>query len=173
MLKRICWSVILGKCQFYTEQTTTNGGCVINYSHTTFDAFTLNCLVTHQWRYPNLVWLFLYVLHYNFLAVRRQDYCQVTINTVDSFQGSEKDIIIISCVRDSSNSFLQNPNRLNVALTRAKQALYIIGNYSLFKVIFLRRFRLYLHAGDVFVCIIWFWLVAVFSRVNLGVYRNS
>ncbi|XP_066142155.1 probable helicase senataxin isoform X2 [Euwallacea fornicatus] len=59
--------------------------------------------------------------------------CKITANTVDSFQGSENDIIIISCVRDSSNSFLQNENRLNVALTRAKQALYIIGNYTLFK----------------------------------------
>ncbi|XP_066250848.1 probable helicase senataxin isoform X2 [Euwallacea similis] len=59
--------------------------------------------------------------------------CKITANTVDSFQGSENDIIIISCVRDSSNSFLQNGNRLNVALTRAKQALYIIGNYTLFK----------------------------------------
>ncbi|XP_050299365.1 uncharacterized protein LOC126738062 isoform X2 [Anthonomus grandis grandis] len=58
---------------------------------------------------------------------------KILVNTVDSFQGSENDIIIISCVRHSSNSFLKNENRLNVALTRAKQALYIIGNYTLFK----------------------------------------
>ncbi|XP_057665488.1 probable helicase senataxin [Diorhabda carinulata] len=57
----------------------------------------------------------------------------ITVNTVDSFQGMENDIIIISCVRYSSNCFLANEQRLNVALTRAKQALYIIGNYSLFK----------------------------------------
>lgn len=64
----------------------------------------------------------------------KNEHFKVTVNTVDSFQGSENDVIIISCVRDSSNSFLQNRNRLNVALTRAKQALYIIGNYTLFKV---------------------------------------
>lgn len=58
---------------------------------------------------------------------------KMTVNTVDSFQGMENDIIIISCVRYSSNCFLANEQRLNVALTRAKQALYIIGNYSLFK----------------------------------------
>lgn len=57
-----------------------------------------------------------------------------TVNTVDSFQGRENDIIVISCVRESPNIFLKNENRLNVALTRAKQALYIIGNYNLFKV---------------------------------------
>ncbi|XP_074032388.1 probable helicase senataxin isoform X2 [Leptinotarsa decemlineata] len=57
----------------------------------------------------------------------------VTVNTVDSFQGLENDIIIISCVRYTTNYFLQNERRLNVALTRAKQALYIIGNYTLFK----------------------------------------
>nr|CAI5855104.1 unnamed protein product [Callosobruchus analis] len=57
----------------------------------------------------------------------------ITVNTVDSFQGAECDVIIISCVRLNSNCFLQNEQRLNVALTRAKQALYVVGNYSLFK----------------------------------------
>ncbi|CAG9761525.1 unnamed protein product [Ceutorhynchus assimilis] len=58
---------------------------------------------------------------------------EININTVDSFQGSEHDIVIISCVRESTNSFVQNVNRLNVALTRAKQALYIFGNSTLFR----------------------------------------
>ncbi|KAJ8941324.1 hypothetical protein NQ318_004768 [Aromia moschata] len=57
----------------------------------------------------------------------------VTVNTIDGFQGMENDITIISCVRYNSNNFLQNEQRLNVALTRARQALYIIGNYTLFK----------------------------------------
>lgn len=69
-----------------------------------------------------------------FCCSEKNEHFKVAVNTVDSFQGSENDIVIISCVRDSSNSFLQNRNRLNVALTRAKQALYIIGNYTLFKV---------------------------------------
>ncbi|KAK9745931.1 AAA domain [Popillia japonica] len=57
----------------------------------------------------------------------------ITVNTVDSFQGLEKDIIILSCVRYTPNSFLSDEQRLNVALTRAKHALYIVGTYSLFK----------------------------------------
>ena len=60
----------------------------------------------------------------------------VKISSVDSFQGGESDIIILSCVRSKLKStqqpksvgFLSNLRRLNVALTRAKQALWIVGN---------------------------------------------
>ncbi|CAG9821734.1 unnamed protein product [Phaedon cochleariae] len=63
----------------------------------------------------------------------KQKDVSITVNTVDSFQGMENDVIIISSVRNKNNNFLQNEQRLNVALTRAKQALYVIGNYALFK----------------------------------------
>lgn len=50
----------------------------------------------------------------------------VSVDTVDSFQGQEKEIVIISCVRSSGDiGFLRDPKRLNVALTRAKRALYV------------------------------------------------
>ncbi|OWM65612.1 uncharacterized protein LOC116201312 [Punica granatum] len=55
----------------------------------------------------------------------------VTINTVDGFQGKEKDIIILSTVRSNSRGsigFLANINRTNVALTRARHAIWILGN---------------------------------------------
>ena len=47
---------------------------------------------------------------------------QVAVNTVDGFQGGERDIIVISCVRASTTNigFLQEKERLNVALTRAR-----------------------------------------------------
>jgi regulator of nonsense transcripts 1 len=60
-----------------------------------------------------------------------------TIGTVDSFQGQEKDIIIISCVRtsnhlstDTSVGFLDCSQRLNTAITRCKQALFIFGDFT-------------------------------------------
>ncbi|KAK0167132.1 hypothetical protein PV327_004569 [Microctonus hyperodae] len=55
------------------------------------------------------------------------------INTVDSFQGSERDVIIISCVRSRGIGFLNDPNRLCVSLTRAKRCLIICGNFSTFE----------------------------------------
>ena len=60
---------------------------------------------------------------------------RVKINTVDAFQGQEEDIIIVSCVRASKNSnkklgFVTIPQRLNVALTRAKESLFVCGHFD-------------------------------------------
>lgn len=55
----------------------------------------------------------------------------VEIASVDSFQGRDKDYIILSCVRSNQKSgigFLGNYRRLNVAITRAKFGMIICGN---------------------------------------------
>ncbi|EST05413.1 Helicase Sen1, N-terminal [Kalmanozyma brasiliensis GHG001] len=57
---------------------------------------------------------------------------RIDFNTVDGFQGQEKDIIILSCVRSASKpssiGFLGDRRRLNVAVTRAKSNLFVVGN---------------------------------------------
>ncbi|CAA7261403.1 unnamed protein product [Cyclocybe aegerita] len=57
---------------------------------------------------------------------------KVDFNTVDGFQGQEKDVIILSCVRSgpglTSIGFLSDARRMNVALTRARSSLFILGN---------------------------------------------
>lgn len=53
------------------------------------------------------------------------------IQSIDGFQGQERNIIYISLVRSNENAeigFLQDTRRLNVALTRAKQKLVVIGD---------------------------------------------
>jgi ATP-dependent RNA/DNA helicase IGHMBP2 len=55
----------------------------------------------------------------------------ITCNTVDSFQGQEKDIIYISTVRSNADNiigFLKDTRRMNVAITRAKYKLVIVGD---------------------------------------------
>jgi superfamily I DNA and/or RNA helicase len=55
----------------------------------------------------------------------------ISINTVDGFQGQERDIIVISLVRSNDEGqigFLQDLRRMNVAITRARMKLVILGN---------------------------------------------
>lgn len=55
----------------------------------------------------------------------------VTVNTVDGFQGRESDVVVISLVRSNDNGqigFLRDIRRMNVAMTRARMKLIIIGN---------------------------------------------
>ena len=56
---------------------------------------------------------------------------QIVVKTVDGFQGQEKEVIYISLVRSNENKeigFLSDTRRMNVALTRAKQKLVVIGD---------------------------------------------
>lgn len=56
----------------------------------------------------------------------------IKLHTVDQFQGHEADIVFLSMVQTNRDGFLDNPNRLNVAITRARFQLVIIGNHDYF-----------------------------------------
>jgi superfamily I DNA and/or RNA helicase len=55
----------------------------------------------------------------------------ISVNTVDGFQGQERDIIVISLVRNNDEGqigFLRDLRRMNVAITRARMKLIILGD---------------------------------------------
>ncbi|XP_075978905.1 putative helicase senataxin [Anticarsia gemmatalis] len=53
---------------------------------------------------------------------------QVEVNTVDSFQGQERDVVVVSLARSQGVGFLTDAGRMNVLLTRARHALLICLN---------------------------------------------
>ena len=71
------------------------------------------------------------LLRRSFSQALGYDYSQsVEVNTVDSFQGREANIVIFSCVRASGSKgigFLSDVRRMNVALTRARHLLLVIA----------------------------------------------
>ena len=58
---------------------------------------------------------------------------QIQVSTVDAFQGAERDIIILGCVRTRNLGFTEDCRRLNVAITRARRHLIVIGKESLLR----------------------------------------
>lgn len=83
---------------------------------------------------------------------------QVVIETVDSFQGKQMDVVIMSCVRASEPGqqtgigFVADVRRLNVAITRAKRALWILGSAATLKVLTQPAHYLYCYIYHPFVC---------------------
>lgn len=72
-----------------------------------------------------------YLIKDQFIAKERMK--NVNINTIDSFQGQERDVIYISLVRSNKKGvigFLNDIRRMNVAMTRARKKLVIIGDTS-------------------------------------------
>ncbi|KAK6029075.1 hypothetical protein OSTOST_04821, partial [Ostertagia ostertagi] len=60
----------------------------------------------------------------------------VSVNTVDSFQGQEREVVVFSMVRHNPEQvigFLRNERRLNVAITRAKRQFVLIGSARMMK----------------------------------------
>ena len=75
----------------------------------------------------------------------------ITINTVDGFQGQERDVILISLVRANEEGqigFLNDLRRMNVAITRARMKLIILGDAStLTRHAFYKKLYTYVSSG--------------------------
>jgi superfamily I DNA and/or RNA helicase len=57
----------------------------------------------------------------------------VTVDTVERFQGGERDIMILSLVRAEAGGFVFDEHRLNVAITRARRKLVLVAHPNLFR----------------------------------------
>lgn len=73
-------------------------------------------------------------LTHNKKAYSRFTYRGIAIRlaTVDYFQGQEADFVLLSMVNNQRDGFMDSPNRLNVAITRARYQLVIVGDYNYF-----------------------------------------
>ncbi|ATL48017.1 IGHMBP2 family helicase [Chitinophaga caeni] len=76
----------------------------------------------------------------------------ITVNTIDSYQGQEREVVYISMTRsnpDSKIGFLSDNRRMNVAMTRAKKKLVVIGDSAtLSQFDFYKNFIQYTEAQD-------------------------
>lgn len=59
---------------------------------------------------------------------KKSPYLDIQVCTVDRFQGHEADFVLLSFSNSYATSFLKSPNRLNVAITRARYQLVVFGN---------------------------------------------
>lgn len=68
-----------------------------------------------------------------FRYFKKEKYLNIQLCTVDGFQGQEADLVLLSFANNHKTSFLESPNRLNVAITRARYQLIIFGNRNAMK----------------------------------------
>lgn len=76
------------------------------------------------------------IVPYSAQVLYLRDKINCVVETVDGFQGNEKDFIVIGLVRsnlDNNIGFLENERRMNVALTRCKKGMVIVGDASTFR----------------------------------------
>ena len=69
-------------------------------------------------------------------TISKHNLSGVRVRTIDSYQGNENDVIILSLVRDNERrniGFMKAPGRRCVALSRARQSLLIVGSRSTFE----------------------------------------
>jgi hypothetical protein len=70
--------------------------------------------------------------HYNKDKAKGPYEVFIRLHSVDRFQGHEADVVFLSMSRTDKDGFLDNPNRLNVSITRAKFQLLIFGKHEYF-----------------------------------------
>ena len=65
-------------------------------------------------------------------SIRAKESIKSNVASVDRYQGRERGIVIVSTVRTNREGFTKSPERLNVALSRARRLLIVVGNSKFF-----------------------------------------
>lgn len=132
--KRMIWMDIFGK--YYEWKNEEEANCVISevekfYKYTIQnpkkDAWEILILTTYKNQKRLLSQL---VQKFKKFSNLRNNLIKIEVQTVDSAQGKEADLVFLSLANTRANIFLNNRNRINVALTRAKYQCVIVGNKS-------------------------------------------
>ncbi|KAL8586829.1 hypothetical protein ACOMHN_052705 [Nucella lapillus] len=118
------------------EETTDSSGSFTNEAEAQFVALLLSVLMVRGLQPASVGVITLYRAQArHILNIIRQSkgdaqraMAGVQVSTVDAFQGAERDIIILSCVRTRSVGFIDSDKRMNVALTRARHHMLIVGH---------------------------------------------
>ena len=85
------------------------------------------------------VWIIFNGEIYNYRQLRQAIGSKLIIDTVERYQGQQREIIIFSLTVSDADfarreaGFIFNPNRLNVAITRARRKLFIVGSSHFFR----------------------------------------
>lgn len=121
----------------YGQETSNKPGQIINIKETEFVLAIINELLT-EFDPSSIGVITPYQAQLKEISKSISKLTEkIEVKSVDGFQGKEKEIIIISCVRSKSKTgtigFLSNSKRINVAITRAKKALYIVGDVDSLK----------------------------------------
>ncbi|KAJ7369746.1 Protein zgrf1 [Desmophyllum pertusum] len=114
-------------------------GSYYNEEEAKFVVFLIECLLESGVEPAQIGVITLYksqlhTISNNLTASRATSHAElksIQISTVDAFQGGEKDLIILSCVRTDHIGFIDCDRRTNVALSRAKRHLLIVGNLKM------------------------------------------
>ena len=71
-------------------------------------------------------------MRFNLAEMKKPAPVTIVVSTTDRFQGQEADIVFISFRNTSRVGFLDSPNRMNVAITRAREWRVLVGNHNYF-----------------------------------------
>ena len=123
----------------YLEQSLNEGQSKLNEFEALFIAEFCHYLIKqNQFQQSKITVLSMYLGQMIKLRVlmKKKKLNEVKVMTVDNYQGEENDIVVLSLVRSNKNDsigFLSTPNRVCVALSRARKGFYCIGNIELLR----------------------------------------